>query len=374
MNRAVRASFPVARSGVYLNSATIGPLPSTAVAAVSAQLDDVASNGSAHFDDWLTTKERVRALVASMLGGTACDVAFTRNTTDGLCAVAAGLDWKKGDNIVSFAGEFPANYYPWRSVRDRFGVELRLCDDIDGRIDVGELCSLIDDRTRLVAVSAVQYSSGFRLDLERLGRIARDHDALFAVDIIQAFGAMRFDLPSQYVDIAAGASYKWLCGPEGCGIFYTNERARERITPTSLGWTGVEHRWNFGDHEQKALVDSRVWETGMGGTAMLCGLEASLSLLLANDLDVISRYLIDLTDFLCELVPADRYDIVSSRAANEKSQIVCLRPLNGSTSDEIAATLLREHISISSRNGLLRVAPHLFNTFDDLETFVDALP
>jgi selenocysteine lyase/cysteine desulfurase len=100
---------------------------------------------------------------------------------------------------------------------------------MNGRIDIEELCSMIDGRTRLVAVSAVQYSSGFRLDLARIGKIVRSRDSLFAVDIIQAFGAMKFDLPAQFVDIAAGASYKWLCAPEGCGIFYINERARGRV-------------------------------------------------------------------------------------------------------------------------------------------------
>ncbi|HKP68207.1 MAG TPA: aminotransferase class V-fold PLP-dependent enzyme [Pyrinomonadaceae bacterium] len=374
MNRTIRASFPVALSGVYLNTAAVGPLPTSTVDAVSAQLNDVSENGSSNFDDWLETKERVRGLVASMLGGRASDVAFTRNTSDGLCAVASGLDWKAGDNIVSFASEFPANYYPWRTVRDRFDVELRLCRELNGRIDIDELCSLIDGRTRLVAVSAVQYSSGFRLDLERIGEVARSRGSLFAVDIIQSFGAMNLDLPSQFVDIAAGASYKWLCAPEGCGIFYINERARERVAASSHGWMSVEHPWNFCDRDQNTKGDARVWETGMGGTAMLCGLEASLRLLSETGLDSIAKYLSELTDFLCEIAPTTRYDIVSSRADSEKSQIVCLRPLNGRTSDEIVAQLKREQITVSSRCGLLRVAPHFFNTFDDIETFVEALP
>jgi selenocysteine lyase/cysteine desulfurase len=374
MNRAIRSSFPAARSGVYLNTAAIGPLSTATLTAVASQLEDVSANGSANLADWLRTKERVRGLIASMLGGDVNDVAFTRNTTDGLCAVAAGLAWQPGDNIVSFVNEFPANYYPWRSVRDRFGVELRLCREVDGRLDLEQLLSLIDSRTRLVAVSAVQYSSGFRLDLERVGRAARSSNALFAVDIIQGLGAMSFDLPAQYVDIAAGASYKWLCSPEGCGIFYANERARDRLTPISRGWTSVGKPWDFADRDQAEVLDTRIWETGMGGTALMCGLEASLQLLLAYGIGAIADYLEELTDFLCEIVPRNRYEIVSSRAKGEKSQIVCLRPLNGTSSDEIASTLLRKKISISSRGGLLRIAPHFFNVYDDLETLVEALP
>jgi selenocysteine lyase/cysteine desulfurase len=184
---------------------------------------------------------------------------------------------------------------------------------------------------------------------------------------------LKFDMPAQYVDIAAGAGYKWLCAPEGCGIFYANDRARDRIKPISIGWMGVEHPWNFADREQPAVSGARIWETGMGGTASLCGLETSLLLLLDSGLDAIESYLIELTDFLCEIVPTDRYDIVSSRDRSEKSQIVCMRPLTG-TADAIADSLLRDRISISARGGLLRVAPHFFNTLDDIETFVEALP
>lgn len=374
MDRAIRALFPAARLGTYLNSAAIGPMPTSTVDAISAQLNDVSSNGSANLADWLATKTRVRALVAATLGGSESDIAFTRNTSDGLCAVAAGIDWKAGDNIVSIAGEFPANYYPWRSVRDCHGVDLRLCEPINGRIDHDELCAMIDGRTRLVTVSAVQYASGFRLDLERVGRAARKYEALFAVDIIQAFGAIPLDLPSQQVDIASGAGYKWLCSPEGAGIFYVNDRARGRLKLPPSGWTCVERPWDFSDRDQNVVESALRWETGMGGTALLCGLEASLKLLLAIGIEKIESHLSELTDFLCEIIPTGRYEVASSRLPGERSQIVSLACCNGHTSDSAAEILQQEGITVSSRGGLLRVAPHLFNTFDDIERLANTLP
>lgn len=374
MDRAIRALFPAARLGTYLNSAAIGPMPTPTVEAISAQLNDVSNNGSTNLDGWLAAKQRVRALVAEMLGGDASDIAFTRNTSDGLCAVAAGLDWKAGDNIVSIDGEFPANYYPWRSVRDLHGVEVRLCEPRNGRVDLEELCSMIDGKTRLVTVSAVQYASGFRLDLERVGRVARRNDALFAVDIIQAFGAMPLDLPSHGIDVAAGAGYKWLCAPEGSGIFYVNDRARGRLKSPPSGWTCVERPWDFSDRGQWTVDNASQWETGMGGTALLCGLEASLKLLAAIGIEKIERHLKELTDFLCEVIPASRYEVASSRVPGERSQIVSLACRNGHTADSAAEILKEGGITVSSRGGLLRVAPHLFNTFDDIERFADALP
>ena len=374
MNQNFRDLFPAACASTYLNSAAMAPLPTASVDAVKSQLTDVSNNGAANIADWLATKQRVRRTVALMLGTDSDEIAFMRNTSDGMGAVAAGIKWQSDDNIVSFAGEFPANYYPWRKVSDDHAVELRLCKEKDGRIDVNQLCSLIDSRTRLVSVSAVQYLSGFRLDLERIGRVVRSYDALFCVDIIQAFGAMPLDLPSQYVDIASGASYKWLCSPEGCGIFYLGERAKERIQPTSRGWTSVADAWNFDDREQPLVTDSRAWETGMGGSALFYGLEQSLQILCEAGVERIAAYLAELTDFLCEILPANRYKILSSRAAGERSQIVSIRPTNGRTCESVVSELAENNIHVSSRCQTIRIAPHFFNNFADIERFAAALP
>jgi cysteine desulfurase / selenocysteine lyase len=374
MDPNIRDLFPAALNYTYLNSAVIGPLPLPTVSAVKSQLTDVSHHGSANFCEWLKLKERVRAMVADLLNVSPSDIAFTRNTSDGLCAVASSLKWKPGDNIVTFAGEFPANVYPWRKLPEEKGVEIRMCPEQGGRIDLDEFCALIDERTRLVSVSAVQYSSGFRADLERIGRAARAHDALFAVDIIQAFGAQPLDLSAEFVDIAVGASYKWLCSPEGCGIFYLNERAREQIIPAAYGWTAVGDRWDFCDQDQAFTADARAWETGMGGTALFYGLEQSLELLSRTGVERISAHLAELTDYLCELIPSHRWEVASSRAPGEKSQIVSLRPFNGTSAESAVEALGREKIVVSARGNRIRVAPHFFNNFDDIERFAAELP
>jgi len=373
MNREIRAAFPAALRWTYLNTAAIGPLPTVAVNAVTEQLNDVAARGSANTLDWIDRRERVRGLVGQMLGARSEDIAFTRNTTDGFCSLAAGMKWDRGDNIVSIASEFPANYYPWRTVRDVHGVELRLCSERDGRIDSDELCSMIDGRTRLVTVSAIQYETGARIDLARIAERAHRHDALFAVDIIQAFGAQPLDVRAMKIDAAAGASYKWLCAPEGVGIFYMNERARERVRPLSRGWSCVKDRWNFEDRSQSFLDDARSWETGMGGTALLCGPEASLRLLLGAGIERIAAHLRELSDFLCKIVPRERYEIVSDRG-DQRSQIVSLLPTNGLSSREVTDRLAQERITVSARGPLVRIAPHLFNNYDDIECLAACLP
>jgi len=374
MNEDIRKLFPAAEKYTYLNSAATSPLPTKAVEAVLSQLKDVAENGSLNFMDWVATKNRARALVAELLNVRAEQIAFMRNTSDGFATVANGLRWEKGDNIVSFEREFPANFYPWRYARDRFGVELRLCPERDGRIDLEAFLALIDENTRLVSISAVQFNSGFRADLERISEAARRVDAMFAVDIIQGFGAMGFDLPAQGVDIASGASHKWLCAPEGCGMLYLSDKARERIEPTLVGWISVETPWHFEDTEQPFKSNALAWESGTGGSSLFYGLEQSLLILRETGLKNIENYLEDLSDYLCELIAGKNYEIVSSRASGEKSQIVCIKHRNGLTSNEIAKNLEDEKIIVSPRGDRLRIAPHFYNNRADIEKLVENLP
>lgn len=374
MNHEIRSLFPATQKYTYLNSAAVSPMPKSAVDAVRWQLNDVSLNGSANYLEWVATKNQARALIAGMLNVVPETIAFMRNTSDGFAAVASGMTWNAGDNIVSFANEFPANFYPWRHVRDRFGVELRLAPEREGRIDLDELISLIDSNTKLVAISAVQFASGFTADLARISGAAHAVDALLAVDIIQALGARGFDLPGLGVDVASGASHKWMCAPEGCGILYVSDEARNRVDPTLVGWISVETPWDFEDREQPFKPNALAWESGTGCSSLFYGLEQSCKLLSETGLDNIQNYLEELTDYLCESLDGNRYEIVSSRSPGEKSSIVCIRHRDGMTSNDVASHLEKEGIVVSPRGDRVRIAPHFYNNREDIEKLVAALP
>lgn len=374
MNQDLKKQFSAAVNYTYLNSAAVSPIPLAAIEAVTSQLNDVAGHGSEHYVEWIATKGRARDLLAGVLSVKSENIAFTRNTSDGIATVANGLDWAEGDNIVSFAGEFPANFYPWRRVRDQYGVELRLCPEREGRIDQDELISLIDGNTRVVAISAIQFASGFRVDLKRLADAAHANGALLVVDVIQALGAQGFDLPTLGVDIAAGASHKWLCAPEGCGFIYLSDEARTRVTPTLTGWISVETPWDFEDREQKWKSSALAWESGTGASALFYGLEQSLKLLTETGLDAIQKHTLELSDHLCELLDSDAYEIISSRQPDERSAIVCIKHRGGLHCNEIAERLSKAKIVVSPRNDRLRIAPHFYNDREDIERLVENLP
>ncbi len=373
MNTEIRQLFPATDNLVYLNSAAVAPLPSIAVAAVEEQLRDVSLHGSVNYGSWVETKGRCRSLVAELLNVKKENIAFLRNTSDGFATVANGIDWENGDNIVSFAGEFPSNFYPWRMVRDRFGVELRLCSETNGRIDIDEMLSMVDSKTKIVSISAIQFSTGFRADLARIGEVAREHGALLSVDIIQAFGALPLDLTGIGVDIAAGASHKWLCAPEGCGILFLSDLALERIRPALVGWISVPDPWDFDKREQPFHPNALALESGTGPAALFYGLEQSLSLLKRVGIDNIRRHNFDLSDLVCDGVSESPFDIVSCRAEDAKSQIIAIRHRGDRSPIEIFKHLQNAGIVISPRGDKLRIAPHFFNDRSDVETLLSAL-
>ncbi len=374
MNDTLRALFPVTERAIYLNHAAVSPPPLTTIKAVQSQLADVSENGSVNFRNWIVVKENTRRLVAGMLGARPEQVAFMRNTSDGLSSVANGLGWQPGDNLVTFRNEFPSNIYPWLRVRDAFGVEVRMCEERDGRIDLDELISLIDPHTRIVAVSQIQFASGFRADLERIGRAARLHDALLVVDVIQAMGVVPIEVESELVDVAAAACHKWLLTPEGVGLLYLSARARERIQPTLVGWTSVPNPEDYGNFEQGWNQGTLAWETGTGPVALIHGLEASLKLLNEVGIPRIQAHLEMLTDHLCAQLQKTNYQVLSSRRAGEKSQIVCIRHTAGLTSMDLYTHLKKRNIITAPRGDRLRISPHLYNTLEEIDELVKALP
>lgn len=374
MTPELRALFPITERYIYLNHAAISPPPVTTIRAVEAQLKDVHENGSTNFRSWLAVKERTRELLAGLLGARPEQVALVRNTSDALSTVANGLDWRAGDNIVTFSREFPSNIYPWLRIRDAFGVEARMCEEREGRIDMVELENLIDRNTRVVAISHVQYASGFRTDLTRLGRVARQHDALFVVDAIQALGAIPTDVEAELVDVAAGASHKWLLGPEGVGYLYLSDRARERIQPTLVGWISVPDPEDYFNFDQGWNRGTLAWETGTGPTALIHGLKESLTLLTNQGVQNVVNYLEELTDYLCDRLKEKNYAVVSSRVPGEKSQIVCIRHLGGKSPMALYAHLMSRNIVTAPRGGLLRISPHLYNTSQEVDELIKALP
>jgi selenocysteine lyase/cysteine desulfurase len=192
--------------------------------------------------------------------------------------------------------------------------------------------------------------------------------------VIQGLGAHGYDLPAQYVDAASGASHKWLCAPEGCGILYLSDRAHGRIEPTLTGWISVETPWDFDDREQPYKDSALAWESGTGSSSLFYGLEESLKLIKETGLKKIEGHLDELTDGLCDGIAGKDYDIVSSRRPGEKSAIVCIKQRGGMDCNDVAKHLENSDVIVSARGDRVRIAPHFYNDQSDVEKLIEALP
>ncbi len=373
MNSPLRQLFPVTNNHIYLNHAAVAPLSLPVYEAMQNYTRDLLEHGLVHWREWGAAVDRVRELAAQLIHAKSHEIAFAANTSTGLSFVANGLDWRAGDNVVTADCEFPANQLPWLRLQKAFGVEVRQAQERAGRLETEEILSLIDDRTRVVALSFVEFASGFRNDLETIGRYCRARDVVFVVDAIQGLGALQLDVEKCCIDALAADAHKFLLGPDGVAVFYVSERILERLQPTVVGWTSVKQPFQFTDAEKEFADGARRFEPGSLNTAGIVGLGASIELMLQIGTEKIERYLLELTDYLCEQLVVVGYHVVSARRAGEASAMVCC------THETYSAEFLHEHLEANRiittpRLGRLRISPHFYNTREDIQTLIAALP
>lgn len=368
----IRAEMPITRQYNYLDHAAVAPISGRAAAAMARFIEEAQSHSYARGGLYPESK-RVRQLAAKLLNCHAEEVTFVKNTGEGLSYVANGLSFSKGDNIVTAGCEFPANIYPWMNLRSA-GVQLKMVPEDKGRVPLERLVELIDDRTRVVAISAVQFASGFRTDLAKLGAICQERGVLFCVDAIQALGCVPIDVRAMKIDFLSADGHKWLLGPEGAGIFYCRHELLGLLRPTSVGWLSVKNPLNFSDYRLDFRDDARRFDGGSYNLAGIWGLGASVEWLLEIGVDKIWERVQLLTDRLVEGVREKGYRLVSSRLPGESSGIVAFV---SSTHDHarLVSHLRQEYRTvIAAREGRLRASPHFYNTEDEIDQLVEHLP
>jgi selenocysteine lyase/cysteine desulfurase len=368
----LRRELPVTERYVYVNHASIAPPPRRAAERMAAMAEAAARSGDRLWPQRVAEAERVRALAARFFGARqAREVAFCENTSSALSLVAEGIDWRPGDNVVSAALEFPSNVYPWMSLGER-GVEYRLAQERDGRIDPDEILDLIDGRTRAVALSWVQYASGFRSDLARLGAACRERDVLFVVDVIQGLGALGLDVERDGVDVAAASGHKWLLGPEGVGLLYVSDRVVERLRPARSGWRSMRRMFEWTDLDLDWNEGAKRFESGTLNVYGIAGLGGALDLLGEAGQEAIERRVLALAGRVAEGLEDLGFAVVSSRRPGEASGIVsAVPPRRGA--DELARRLAERDVILSARAGRLRVSAHFYNTGEEVDRMLAAL-
>ncbi len=368
----VEVEFPITGRWTFLNHAGVAPISARAAEAIKVfaqqARDDAYLTGH-----WYRRAEKVRRLSARLINAAPEEIAFVKNTSEGLAFVANGLDWKPGDLIVSSSVEYPSNVYPWMEVARRYGVKHVMVPEKSGRIEVEDILAAASaGPTRLLALSQVEYASGFRHDLEVIGKFCRSRGIYLCVDGIQACGALPVDVQRMNIDFLSADGHKWMLGPEGAGFFFCRRELLGQLHP-EIGWMNVINADDYGHYDFTLKPDARRFECGSYNIPGLLGLGASLELLLEVGMETITVRLLALTDYLCERLTDKGYQVVSSRKAGEQSGIVSFIS-RGQDQRELVGRLQTQGIVIVLRENRLRASPHFYNSLADMDRLVDALP
>jgi selenocysteine lyase/cysteine desulfurase len=367
-----RAEIPVTAECAYLNHAGMAALPRRSAERMKALADTVSISGDRRWLDRNTEVERVRGLAAKLMGAREPrEVAFVDNTSTGISMVAEGFAWKEGDNVVGAQLEFPSNVYPWMRLAD-YGVEYRTVPERDGRIDEDELLARIDERTRMLVLSWVQYASGYRADLVRLGTACRERGVLFVVDVIQGLGALALDVEAAKIDIAAASTHKWLLGPEGTGLLYVSDRVIEQLRPGRAGWRSMRSLFEWTDFAIDFAEGAKRFESGTLNVYGIHALGGSLELLQEAGVAAIEERVLALTERAAVGLVERGFQVISSRRPGEISGIVtAVHPTI--PAGDFVRRLAAVDIVAAARAGRFRVSPHFYNTDEEIDRCLGGL-
>jgi len=370
----VRKLFPYTASGrIYLNHAATAPLSTPVVDAMMHNLRERSTGKLETYSDDIRMIADLRERVARLIGAeTAARIALQTNTSDGISVVAAGLPWKGGDRIVLNTAEFPANVHPFLNMR-RHGVEIDFLHAPDGVVTPEALESALRPRTRLVALSAVQFLSGFRADLATIGALCRERGVIFAVDGIQAVGALQLDVVRMKIDALAAGCQKWQLGPQGAGFLYVTDDLQAQIQQPYLGWLAVEDPWKFFDFEQGPAPSARRYEGGTLPIPSLWGMHAALGLLLEAGPAAIEQRLLSLTGRLIGALEQAGLQLMTPGEPDRRAGIVTVRLPEGMDGRALVKDLTRHGIIGSMREGSLRFSPHFYSSEEEMDRAAGSL-
>jgi selenocysteine lyase/cysteine desulfurase len=362
----VQEMFPTLSEMTYLNNAATGIPPMTCVTAMKEYLDNrITAKGD--FDETLEKLREIRDLLANLLGGKRRNYGFMPNTTSGINAFAHSIDYPEGSNVVLCDLEFPANYIPWQHLCRQHGVELRVVKSNEGAAPTDAFKEKVDENTRVLAVSQVQFSSGFRSDMAALAEIIHDVGGFLVADIIQAAGWAETDLPKEEVDFAAGQAPKWMLGPIGAGYVYASDKIMEELTPKYLGWWGVKEWREFGYSDREPFPDAKMFHIGSPAMIAYVGLLETLRMLTSLSVKARERGAMKNADYLRKRLHEKDIEYYEFEE-NQKSPIVSCSPKDVENLDK---KLKENRIYCSVRNGRLRVSPHFYNNENEIDRLME---
>jgi selenocysteine lyase/cysteine desulfurase len=352
--------FPLDPDLVHLNHAGVGPWPQRTIDAIRAFAEENARWGSRNYLRWMEREDALREQLRQLINAPSKDdIALLKSTSEALSVVAYGITWQAGENIVTARQEFPSNRVVWQSLAPRFGVETRLADLNDGESPEQALFDLVDENTRLIAVSSVQFATGLRLDLERIGAYCRQHGILLCVDAIQSVGVVPVDVQAIDADFIAADGHKWMLGPEGLALLYCRAERREQLRLNQFGWHMLENASDYERLDWAPAHNGHRFEAGSPNSLGAHALYASLSLLLEVGMPTVSKMVSRNIEYLIDKYNENSLEILSPTAPERRAGIVVFRHPDLS-SQALYRHLQARNVLCALRGGGIRFSPHFY--------------
>jgi len=355
---------------IHLNHAAVAPWPLQTAQAVKAFADENARQGSKDYELWLLREKDLRKRLAQLINAASTDeIALLKSTSEGLSLIAYGLSWRSGDNIVIPAEEFPSNRIVWQSL-ERSGVETRLIPVINVDDPEQALIDAMDSNTRLMSCSSVQYATGLRLDLARLGHACKQSDTLFCVDAIQSIGALKFDVQACRADFVVADGHKWMLGPEGSALFYCRKVIIEQLELKQYGWHMVQDVSDFNNKDWQPNETAQRFECGSPNMTGIVALHASVGLLLDIGMESIENQIMEKSAYLVNnLAALDNIEILSPLDDDRRAGIVLFRKTDADT-EALYRHLQKHNVICAMRGNGIRFSPHFYTSFEKMDAAV----
>lgn len=369
-----RDLFPhIAQDKVYLNHAATSPLSSRVVEAMTTHLRERSQGWIDNYPDDVKKKDECRGFVQKLIHAESPSrIALVGSTSEGLNIVSSGLSWQSGDRVILNEMEFPANVYPYLPLRQR-GVELDFLKCPDRKITPENIAAALTARTQVVALSAVQFLTGYRADLATIGDLCRQHGVFFVVDGIQAVGGVQVDVQKMKIDALAAGCQKWQMAPHGTGFLYLTEALQEKITPQHVGWLAAHDPWDFFNFDQPLSASARRYEGGTLNIPGIWAMHAALRTLLEFGSTEIENHILALTQILTdELQNLAGIELLSPISAKERAGIVTIQLPAKIDVNAVFQRISAQKITISLRDGKLRYSPHFYNSPEEIMSAFEA--
>ncbi len=360
-----RSSFPITQDYIFLNHAAVSPVSLKVLKAVTDFYKENATQGSREYFNWIKRVEAVRKSAASIINADSDEIAFTENTSAGISIVASGFNWKEKDEVIIPVPDFPSNVYPWLNAK-RKGAEVKFVQRHNGCINLKDIEKKITSRTKMIALSSVDYLSGFAANLPEIGNFCKKKGIFLFVDAIQSLGVIPLDVKECGIHFLAAGGHKWLTGPMGIGILFISRQVNDLLTPFSVGWKSVINDENF-DINFTLKNNALQFESGTMNISGILGLGEALNLLQEIGISNIHSKVLHLNDIFKTHLDKRGLHTISPSDRENRSGILSFKPWDDPV--KCYNFLTSKKIMLSLRNGNIRISPHFYNNEDDIFDF-----